>query len=170
MSPCEAVSDKMALVAHGQAEWTGEEAAHRAGCPACEREWQLVQAARRLGAGAAERVDPVRVSAAVLAELGRARRRRLWGGGLAGLAAAAALAVVFVSGRAPASGTAPGSGTGIAALYLPLAELEPLSETQLEAVLDGLEAPLAEGGAVAPPSLGDLDDVQLERVLRSLEG
>lgn len=53
---------------------------------------------------------------------------------------------------------------------MPLAELESLDEGQLEAVLDGLEAPLTEGGAVAPPALGDLDDAGLERVLRSLEG
>jgi hypothetical protein len=53
---------------------------------------------------------------------------------------------------------------------VPLAELEGLDDSQLEAVLQSLDAPLGESGGGPAPSFGDLDDSQLERVLRSLEG
>ncbi len=172
MTPCEQVTERMVAVAHGAGAFTGEEAAHLAACPDCALEWRLVQAAGRLGGREAARVDPARVSDAVLGELRAERRRHQWirRGALAGLAAAAALVLmVRTGGRAPTpGGELPGVAT--AGLYVPLAELESLDEGQLEAVLEGLEAPLTEGGAVAPPALGDLDDAQLERVLRSLEG
>ncbi len=172
MTPCEQVTERMVAVAHGAGALTGEEQAHLAACPDCALEWRLVQAAGRLGDRAAGRVDPARVSHAVLGTLRAERRRGQWirRGALAGLAAAAALVLmVRTSGPAPGrAGDLPGAAT--AALYVPRAELESLYEGQLEAVLDGLDAPLTEGGAVAPPALGDLDDAQLERVLRSLEG
>lgn len=169
MMLCEAVTDRMALVRHGHAEWTAEEAAHLASCAECAREWAVVDAAARLGAGAAGRVDPARVGAAVLTRLGGERRRRRWwrAGGLVGLAAAAALAILVVS-RGPGQGPTTVAAGGD--FYVPVAELESLDETQLEAVLEGLEAPITDGSLAAPPALGDLDDVQLERVLRSLEG
>ena len=172
MTPCEQVTERMVAVAHGAGAFTAEAQAHLTGCPDCALEWRLVQAAGRLGDGSARRVDPARVSGAVLRELRAGRQLTRWirGGALTGMAAAAALVLmVRTSGPAPdPGGERPGIAT--AGLYVPLAELESLDEGQLEAVLDGLEAPLTEGGAVAPPALGDLDDAQLERVLRSLEG
>ncbi|MBK8005811.1 MAG: sigma-70 family RNA polymerase sigma factor [Gemmatimonadetes bacterium] len=54
--------------------------------------------------------------------------------------------------------------------HLPLAELDQADAEVLEAVLDQLDAPVGEGSSMDAPSLGDLDDTQLERVLRSLEG
>lgn len=172
MTACEQVSERMVAVAHGDGAFTGEELAHLADCPACAGEWRLVQAAGRLGDRAARRVDPARVSAAVVGHLQAERRRSRWlrGGALAGLAAAAALVLMV---RTAEPGPDPGGerpDAVTAGLYVPLAELESLDEGQLQAVLDGLEAPLTEGGTVSPPALGDLDDVQLERVLRSLEG
>ena len=55
-------------------------------------------------------------------------------------------------------------------LTLPLAELDSLDVGQLQAVLDGLDSPVGEATPGEAPSFGDLDDSQLERVLRSLEG
>ncbi len=169
MTPCEAVTDRMALVRHGHAEWTADEAAHLAACAECAREWAVVDAAARLGTGAAARVDPARVSAVVLARLGAERRRRHWwrAGGLVGLAAAAALAILIVGRPARPGPTTVAAG---GEFFVPVAELESLDETQLEAVLDGLDAPIIDGTLAAPPALEDLDDVQLERVLRSMEG
>jgi hypothetical protein len=40
----------------------------------------------------------------------------------------------------------------------------------LQSVLQDLDAPLGTGTLNNTPGLGDLDDVQLERLLRSLEG
>lgn len=167
MSPCEELTDRMPLVAHGRASWSPEEVAHLAHCADCAAEWTVVRAARGLGSVAAARVNPARVSAAVLARLAGERRRRRWlrGGGLVGLAAAAALTIIVVRG--------PDRGPELAAagLYVPLAELEALDEGELEQVLETLDAPLTEAGSpAAPAGLGDLDDDQLERVLRSLEG
>lgn len=170
MIACESLVERMPLVARGSEGWTAEEAAHLAACPDCSGAWRVVQAAARLGQAQARRVNSARVSGAVLSRLAAERRRRrlLRGGGLVGLAAAAAL-VLMVSGRRVAE---PNPEVAVAGqeLYVPLAELESLDEGQLEDVLDGLEAPLSDGGPVAPPSLGDLDDGELERVLRSLEG
>ncbi len=174
MSPCELLSDRMVLVSHGTADWTAAEAEHLATCADCREEWRLIQGAQRLGSEAARRTDAVRVSRQVLATLAGERRRRRWlrAGGMVGLAAAAALAIMVSTADRRGSGGNAGSmavveGDG---LQLRLAELESLNEAELEAILDGLEVPLSEGAGGAPPALGDLDDTQLERVLRSLEG
>lgn len=175
MSPCELLSDRMVLVSHGTADWTAAEAEHLATCPECREEWRLIQGAQRLGSEAGRRTDAARVGRLVLATLAGERRRRRWfrAGGLAGLAAAATLAIMVstTDRRGPGGGDA-GSMAMVEAegLQLRLAELESLDEAELEAILDGLDVPLAEGAGGAPPALGDLDDTQLERVLRSLEG
>ena len=174
MSPCELLSDRMVPVAHGTADWTATEAEHLASCADCREEWRLIQGARRLGAEAARRTDTARVSRQVLATLAGERRRRRWvrAGGMVGLAAAAALAIMVSTGNQQGPGDDAGSMAVVETegLQLRLAELESLNEAELEAILDGLEVPLSEGAGGAPPALGDLDDTQLERVLRSLEG
>ena len=45
-----------------------------------------------------------------------------------------------------------------------------LDGDQLQAVLEALDPPLGATGGGPSPSFGELDDSQLERVLRSLEG
>lgn len=174
MTPCEMLSDRMVLVAHGTAEWTAAETEHLAACADCRHEWRLVKGAPRIGSEAARRTDPARVSAQVLATLAVERRRRRWfrAGGLVGLAAAAALAIMVSTADWRAPGSDAGSMVAVETdgFHLRLAELESLDEAELEAILDGLEVPLSEGAGGAPPALGDLDDTQLERVLRSLEG
>jgi hypothetical protein len=174
---CEVLSERMPLVVHGQAEWSAEESAHLAGCADCAAEWRLVQSAATLGASAAARIDPTRLAKQVQAEVAARTRAARWkrGGWVSGLAAAAAVALVLWSGRShrpvitappPQSGTA----TATTDFTLPMAELEGLDSTQLEQVLDGLDAPVGASGTGGVPSFGDLDDTQLERVLRSLEG
>lgn len=172
MTECESIQDRMPLVAHGTAAWSEAEAAHLTACAECGAEWRVIQAARRLGDSAARRVDPVRVSGAVLTRLAADRRAARWkrGGWLAGLAAAAAVVLIVRSGT-PRSSSEAGAAQGVStALHVPLAELESLGPAELESVLDGLDEPLGAGATPDVPRLGDLDDHQLERVLRSLEG
>jgi hypothetical protein len=175
MTECESMQERMPLVAHGQSEWTGAELGHLAACPDCSAEWRLVQTAARLGGPAARRLDPGRISVAVLGQLAAARRGARWrrGGWLAGLAAAAVLVLMVWGGshrRGATTGTPESPAANAQALHVPLAELENLDASELEAVLEGLDAPLGSQAAPDAPHLGDLNDDQLERVLRSLEG
>jgi anti-sigma factor RsiW len=172
MTDCESIQDRVPLVANGEAEWSEAEAAHLASCRECAAEWRLIQTARRLGDTAATRIDPAQVGRAVLARLAAERRRSRWkrSGWLAVLAAAAAVTlVVRLSSHGPGAGSEsmPPSAT---AFHVPIAELERLDAGQLESVLEGLDEPLGSQAAPDAPHLGDLDDHQLERVLRSLEG
>jgi anti-sigma factor RsiW len=170
MINCESMTDRMPVVAHGRAEWTREEEAHLAECQACAAEWRLIATARRLGDSAAGRLTPDSVGRAVVGQLTRERRHRLWRrAGVVGSLAAAALVVLLVWGTAHRGIT--GGTTGVVAgLQLPLAELEGLDEGELTAVLEGMEAPLGGGASPEAPALGDLQNSELERVLRSLEG
>ena len=174
---CGTLTDKMPSVLHGTEGWTGEERAHLDGCADCAGEWKLLQAAARLGHEAASGLDTARLGNAVLDEVKRRGRRDRWrrSGGMLGLAAAAVIAlVVLTRGPSPRpvlagvdSAVMPAAQMGA---NLPLAELESLDSTQLESVLEGLDAPVGEVAPGPSPSFGDLDDSQLERVLRSLEG
>jgi hypothetical protein len=167
--PHEDLRERMPEVALGADQWSAAEAAHLAGCPDCSAEWRMIQTAQRLGQAAAGRVDPARLGAAVLAGVARERKVLRWkrAGWVTGLAAAAVLTLLVWPGGPERA--AP-SESASAEYRLPLAELESLDEQQLQAVLEALDAPLGDGGSAGGPSLGDLDDTQLERVLRSLEG
>jgi hypothetical protein len=166
MNECERLTDKMALVVHGRDAWTESEAAHLRGCAACTVEWQVVLAASRLGATRGSGIDTAKLSRVVLTRLAAARKRRMTGWVVLA-AAAAIILLVWARGSIPGPGT-PTASTG--RFRLPLAELESLDAFQLRAVLQDLEGPL--GGSAAPdaPGLGDLENQELERVLRSLEG
>ncbi|MEO8139083.1 MAG: hypothetical protein ABI742_05520 [Gemmatimonadota bacterium] len=172
MNDCESIQERIPLVAHGAAEWSEAEAAHLASCPDCSAEWCLIQTARRVGDAAAGHVNPTRVNQAVLARLAAGRRAARWKtrGWIAGLAAAAAVILMVQVGnhRAGRAPDVPAAAT--AAFHVPLAELEQLDASQLESVLEGLDEPLGSHAAPDSPYLGDLNDHQLERVLRSLEG
>jgi hypothetical protein len=173
MIDCESLVDKMPLVAHRQAAWTPEEAAHLSDCAECAASWRVVSSAPRLGEMTAQRLDLPRLTVQLHDRLARDRRARRWKrtGWITGLAAAAVLTIMVWDGtrhRPVAPGTvASASGSG---LQVPLAELEGLDGDQLQAVLEALDAPLGATGGGPSPSFGDLDDSQLERVLRSLEG
>jgi len=180
MTTCEALSERMPAVASGGAGWTDEEAAHVASCGDCRAEWSLVQAARGLGRsvgpefaaeGMASRVlARVRASQRADARRRATRRALTWGG----LAAAAALMLVVLFGapaqRADIAATAPDTTPPAAvAFQLPLPELDDAAPAELQAVLDGLDAPLGESSTLENPG-DDVTGQDLERVLRAWEG
>lgn len=170
---CGSLQDRMPAVAAGRSAWTDEEARHADACADCKAEWRLVRSARQLGAGAEARVEPQALTRAVLAGVHARQRRTRWTrlGWVGGLAAAAALVLMVTQRRGPSPDeAAPPAPMVAAGFHLPLAELDQADTEVLEAVLDQLDAPVSEGSSMDAPSLGDLDDTQLERVLRSLEG
>lgn len=173
MIDCELLVDKMSLVVHHQASWSPEEVTHLAACANCAACWRVVSIAPRLGDMTAQRLDLPRITREVHDRLARDRRARRWKrtGWLTGLAAAAVLTVMVWNSRAhrPVVPPTVASVSG-AALAVPLAELEGLDGDQLQAVLEALDPPLGATGGGPNSSFGDLDDSQLERVLRSLEG
>lgn len=169
MIACEWLCERMAEVAHGQSGWTLEESAHLASCAECAAEWELVAAGGRLGRDLEGRLDTAAIANRVVDRLAAARRVDRWRrtGLLVGLAAAAALVIaVWPARHPPPQQIARSSQT----LTVPLAELDGLDSGQLQAVLETLDAPLSSEASIAIPTLGDLDEQQMERVLRSLEG
>ena len=180
MTDCNAMRERMPAVAHRRAAWEDAEAAHLRGCAACRAEWELVLAAERLGASAAAGMDTARIAAAVRHRLRNApvtgvpqafRRAGRW---LTGLAAAAAviLAVRLATPHPerpvtdPSAAAATG-GLGEASL---LPELDRLTSTELEAVLDAFEPAVEALPHVDGAALNELEPQELERVLRSLGG
>ena len=174
MSDCEWLSDRMPVVALGQAEWTPDETRHLDGCLSCRREWELVQLASQLGNDVGLTLDPAAIGAGVLRRLEQARevgrlRRRAWS--FAGLAAAAALiAAIWTGGLHSGTSKLPPLGTAVAGrLTIPLPELESLEPAELDSVLQTMDEP--SGGSTADdPALGDLNNDELERVLNTWEG
>jgi hypothetical protein len=169
MIGCESLRDRMPAVAHGRSNWTPEESAHLAGCGECSTEWAIVAAGSRLGLDIERRLDTGVIAARVTNRLALARRsdRRMRVGLLLGLAAAAALVLAVWPGPTTTPG---GVGSASPLLAVPVAELDGLDSGQLQAVLETLDGPLSSEASTAVPTLGDLDDQQMERVLRSLEG
>jgi len=183
MTTCERMSDRMPGVAAGRAAWTAEERGHLDACADCRAEWALVQAAGAVGGRVASRTAPEALAATVLArvhEAEHADRRRAttrWALRWGGLAAAAALMLaVLFRGPAPAGPEAAGDSGEPApapaevAFQLPLPELDDAESDELQAVLDGLEAPLGESSTLDGLLGEDVTEQDLERVLRAWEG
>ncbi|MEP6574057.1 MAG: hypothetical protein ABJD11_15245 [Gemmatimonadota bacterium] len=173
MTRCEELSDLMPEVAAGTLNWSEEQRLHLAACADCGQEWRLVSATRHFGDDLVASLDPSSISAAVLVRLAQDRRsarsRRNW---LGGLAIAASISVLIWTGagsRGHAPLTGPATTQVASQLTLPMAELDSLDTTQLQSVLEGLDQPLGAVASPTVPSLGDLNDLELERVLRSLE-
>lgn len=162
---CEAMRDRMPEVARGVASWTAAETAHVASCAECRQEWALVRAAVNVGAQVEAEFDATGSAEAVRRRLRRSASVR-WPGRsyLAGLAAAAALALVV------------GRPTPVPVVVSPVAEvrflleLDSLTVEELTVVAEGLDVPLSETEMIEGQPLFELDTTQLERVLRSLEG
>ena len=170
MPECTILSDRMPGVAAGRDSWSLAEQRHLAECADCASEWQLVRAAGGLGGTLGYAPDAAALWGAVLDRLaaasrdGAARRRRTWVA--ATLAAAAAVALVVWGGRAdaPAGPASPAAAVESAAL---VPELDSLDAGELREVLDAFDAPLSERVIIGPPTIGDLSDQELERVLRA---
>jgi hypothetical protein len=166
MSDCHHLSDRIPAVALGRDRWTTEDEAHLARCADCRAEWDLVRAAGRIGGGLPSLADHSDLAAAVLRRVADApatkpRGRALrWAGGLA---AAAAVVLAVWTGTVPEP-PAPTSTAGVES------SVEPLSTAQVDSLLDVEEAPLAGWSMLETPTLGDLNEDELERLLRTWEG
>jgi hypothetical protein len=167
---CERLSDRMPGVMAGGDRWSREDEEHLVVCADCRSEWQLLARGAALGAELPA-LDASRIGADVQSRLAHARRadrnRRL---GWIGLGLAAAAALVLVVARPDGIGRAPVGPIEDNALVLPVMELDSLSAEQLQAVLESMQPPLGTKSTLDLPSLQDLDDQQLERLLHSLEG
>lgn len=175
MSDCEWLSDRMPIVALGQAAWTPDEIRHLNECRSCQREWELVEVASRLGQEVGLSLDPAAITTRVVLRLQRERndgrlRRRAWS--FAGLAAAAALvAALWTGGLEGGPSNAAPMGPEVAGrLSIPLPELESLEPAELDSVLQTIDEPIVNGSSGDDPALGDLNTDELERVLDSWEG
>lgn len=171
MPECTVLSDRMPDVAAGRGAWSPAEERHLAVCTGCAAEWELVRAAGELGTELGYAPDANALSSVVLGRLAAAgresgvRRRRTWVA--AALAAAAAIMLIVWNGRPhglPAPVASPAPATESAAL---VPELDSLDAGELRDVLDAFDAPLSERVIIGPPTIGDLSDQELERVLRA---
>lgn len=158
------LSDRMPQVARGAASWSPEDIEHLTSCAECRVEWQVVELGATVGADLADTMDLAGIAARVVADRARrtplpkalAFRRASW------VVATAAAAALLIMVARPTS--VPESAPAVALLP----ELEGMSAEELELVFDVL--PAADGWTVPGTNLGDLDDGELERVLRTLEG
>ena len=171
MSECTKLSDRIPEVALGRVRWTPDQAAHLRACAECRAEFALVQATIGLGRKAPALSDPGATAAAVERRLVQVRSRRAGVERMAGVAAAAML-VLAVWTRWPAPPERPASGTtnSAAQALVPLPELELLEPAELDSLLERMEAPVAGSSTLDAPSLGDLEDTELEQVLATWEG
>ena len=166
MTFCERLSERMPLVALGRERWTTEEAAHLANCPECGAEWALLRAAGELGARAPRVAERPELAAAVLRRLAETPplppRRRVprWA---IGLAAAAGVAIAVWTG-VPREQTAVLPPTDSVA-----AMADQLGAAELDSLLQD-DDPVAGWSMLETPGMGDLDESELEQVLRTWEG
>ena len=168
MTECTQLSDRMAAVAHGPADWSPQEVAHLAGCPDCAAEWRVMRAGALIGAEVAQTLPADFLATRIVAAVKAGRRARPWWARLRWLAlpAAAAAAVVLMvwPGGTPRDRTGPGAAV---AEFQVLPELEGLDASALESVLELLPAsdrPLEIRG------FEELSDDEVTRLLNSLEG
>lgn len=170
MITCEQLSDRMPAVLAGRTHWSPGEAAHLVSCQSCAAEWRLVQAAASIGSGRPA-PEPGQLATAVLARVhadaARARRRARIIGGLAGLAAAAAIALVVVRpwSAGPAS---TGAAAAPVVFALPLAELEDATDDELRAVLATFDPAITDAQSLGE-DLRSLDGDDVQRALRAWE-
>ena len=171
MPECTVLSDRIPDVAAGRDSWSPADQRHLAECADCAAEWQLVRAAGALGQQLGYAPDAAALSGVVLSRVAAfrdgasVRRRRSWVA--AAMAAAAAIALVVWGGRTdtrPAPAAPPAATVQSAAL---VPELDSLDAGELRDVLDAFDAPLSERMIFGPPTIGDLSDQELERVLRA---
>jgi hypothetical protein len=175
MPECTALSDRMPDVLAGRDAWSPADHGHLAGCRDCAAEWSLVRRAGSLGDELGYAPDARAVTGAVLSRLAAARRERSVRGqrtwGAAALAAAAAIMLVVWSGRPhrPVAGATAASAAAAPAIESAalVPELDSLDAGELRDVLDAFDAPLSERVIIGPPTIGDLSDQELERVLRA---
>ena len=171
MMECERLSDRMPEVARGTASWSREDADHLARCASCQDEWELVRAAVTHGLALGMRVDAGRLAEGVERRLERlpearpASRSGWWAAWPVALAAGILL-LLWVGPR-PRSPDQAAPEVTVAVLH----ELDDLSDSELEAMLDAVEDPAAPEyrSLDTPESLGDLSEAELQLLLNSME-
>jgi len=172
MPECTHLSDRMPLVAGGGDAWSAAELAHLETCPDCAGEWALVQTGESLGRDQGDAPDADRMARTVLDRLraerlarGRSVRRATWAAALA----AAAIALTVWTGRPDIRQpvVAPVESASVVESAALVPELDSLDAGELKDVLDSFDAPLSERAMPVAPTLGDLSDQELERVLRA---
>ncbi len=126
-------------------------------------EKQLTEIASRLGSDAAERLDVDGVARRVVAELRSSPARVTWWSRTPVLRAAAVVAML-VSGGVIVNRL----GNDLPGLAAPVG-LEDFSVTELAEVLDSLDQ-ITPVDQLAPASLDDLDETQLQELLAAMEG
>ncbi len=171
---CEALSDRMPAVARGSATWDPEEAEHLAGCADCQAELAVIVPVARAG-WTTLALDVDRIAAGVIRGSVRetpvialASRRRSFGRGLIGLAAAAGivLSVYLVRPIAPTAEVA----VVPTRMKTAIPELDALLEDELRVVLAALEESTTELAPGPLPRLGDLTEIELQQLLQNVEG
>ena len=171
MSLCDAVSDRMPLVASGRSEWTAEELAHLASCGECAGEWTLVRAASQMGREMtvdAAAITPMVLERVRVAKAAEQRHRLVTRTAVAGtLAVAAVLLLVMVPRLAGPVPQAPNVGMNQGELQL--AELDDAAPAELEMVLVEFDGPVVPASSLVGPDVEGLDVSQVERALRSWE-
>jgi len=170
MSECNRLSDRIPEVALGRGRWTPDQAAHLRACADCRAELALIQATIGLGRRAPRLADPEALAGAVERRVAHGRSRRAWGGRMAGLAAAAVLLLAVWTRWPTQPGPAATAARSAAQALVPLPELELLEPAELDSLLERMEAPIAGSSTLDAPSLGDLEDTELEQVLATWEG
>lgn len=164
MTDCERLSDRMPEVALGRGGWSTADEMHLASCAECRHEWELVRAASRLTARAPALGDHSAVASAVLRRLRASppvRHRRSWRWA-AGAAAAAAIALALWNGG--------GSDENPTDVVAGASSLDTLDVAEVDSLLGETEQPVAGWYMLDTPTLGDLSEEELERVLVTLEG
>jgi len=173
MTDCTHLSDRMPDVAFGRSRWTAAEERHLAVCADCRAEWTIVSAARRLGSALPAPGDPAVTATRVLGRIADERTRgrtraRVWMA--AGLAAAAALAVIVGSRRTSGSGLAAGSTPDV-----PVATAPAPSRPAPVGAAPAVRGPVASGPPSAAstelplPELDGLSAEALDSILRVLD-
>jgi len=163
---CHEQSERMPAVARGNAAWTLAEAEHLSRCADCRAEWALVMAGAAVAGNATLDVEALatKVLSRLRTEPVAPRRRPFrW---VVGLAAAASVVLVLSRGSPPASLP---PGPAVPPLGVDLPGLDGLGTSELQTVLESVDAPWTETSTADAPSLNDLTDQELARVARGWE-
>jgi len=171
MSECTRLSDHIPDVALGRTSWTPDQAAHLRACADCSAELALVHATIAIGRKAPRLSDPESMADTIGRRLAERHSRRDWARPMTGLAAAAVLLLaVWTRWPTRPERAVPQPARAASQALVPLPELELLEPAELDSLLERMEAPVAGSSTLDAPSLGDLEDTELEQVLATWEG
>ena len=170
---CRRLSERIPEVARGQEKWTVDEEKHLAACQDCRVEWELARTAQGLALRADELIEPRAMAEAVMRRLCEATPVRRIGPRVRRVgvvvAAAAAILLVVRTISAPAPVPVPAVASAPAdALHLP--GLDSLTVDELEIVLASIDQPMEAFSTFDASGWNELDDHELERLLREWEG